>query len=1187
MRLSTRRAPSPPVSPRPETSARLAPVCLALAIACSLARAQEPPPLPVQGPPVVRETVAPGSVEAELRELEARLKEIEASGELAKELRDQLVERYKFAIARLQQAIELATRAAEYRQQLTDAPAKSRAIRERLAEAARQPPPPATVEVTDATTSRQLEQDLARLQADVQAARGRLTALEAKIEEQRKRPAQAREQLAEARQKIEEIGQEQGKPVDETQPRELTAAQQAVLRARRRARLAEVEAVEQELLSADARLELLMAERDDAAREVGLLSARAQATQEAANRRRLEEAEQERRRAEAAQVRARGEHPVVRGLADQIVEAGKRLEEIGRKITQTTKRADEIKAQRAQIEKDFSTARQRLDKAGLSDVVGRILRRQRLELPDPREYERETEKRESQISLVELSLIDVEEQAKKLASADEEIARRMVSVEQTIQGQERIRIEEQVRELVASKRDLISKLEESFRSYLVKLGELDMEQKLLIASSEAYAAFLDERLLWIRSSDPINLRTAGDLMRAIGWIGNPVHWLDTAERTLAVVPRAPGATTLMLLLLAVVLLARRKLRLRVQANRPRVGKVQTDSFALTVEAFVSDVVRVLPAPLVIWFFASHVRADPLASEFPKAIAAGAMSAAFLIFALHFLWRVVKREGLAQLHFRWRPRALEVVRSKTLWLTGWAIVLPSAFLVAVMIGQGDESHRDSLGRLALITLMASIGLIVARLLGPSRGVLAERIQLEPNGWLAKLRVIWYPLAVGLPFALAVLAAVGYNYTAIELGGDRLQGTIVLALIAVLLHNVVQRWLWVAHRRMAWDKAMEERRARLAAASAAASGEQPAPAEGDKSAFEVTEPDVDLKQINEQARHLVGTLIGASVIIGLWAIWSSVLPALRVLDEARLWDYTVITAEGTTTEWITLRHIAMATIVALITAVASRNIPGALELTILQRLPIEPGGRYAITTVCQYIIVAIGVVLAFQAIGVGWSHVQWLVAAVGVGLGFGLQEIFANFVSGMILLLERPIRVGDIVTIGDVTGVVTRIKMRATTVRNWDRKELVVPNKEFITGRLLNWTLSDAINRVVIEVGVAYGSDTERAKEVLLKVASDHPLIMKDPPPVATFEFFGDSFLKLVLRCFLPDLKNRLPVIHELHTAIDRAFREAKIEIAFPQRDLHLRASDGSVRIITRDEPSWTVGGGEHGGPVPTR
>ncbi len=242
------------------------------------------------------------------------------------------------------------------------------------------------------------------------------------------------------------------------------------------------------------------------------------------------------------------------------------------------------------------------------------------------------------------------------------------------------------------------------------------------------------------------------------------------------------------------------------------------------------------------------------------------------------------------------------------------------------------------------------------------------------------------------------------------------------------------------------------------------------------------------------------------------------------------------------------------------IAAKNIPGLLEMAILQHLPVDAGVRYATATVSRYVIVILGTVFACNAVGLGWSKVQWLLAAISVGLGFGLQEIFANFVSGLIILVERPIRVGDVITIGEVTGTVSRIRMRATTITDQDRKELIIPNKDVITGRVLNWTLSDQVNRVQIKVGVAYGTDIQRATELLLGAARNHAQVLADPPPMVTFEAFGNSALEFVLQCFLPNLDNRPMVIHELHVAIDRAIRENGIEIAYPQQDIHVRTLD---------------------------
>jgi potassium efflux system protein len=239
-------------------------------------------------------------------------------------------------------------------------------------------------------------------------------------------------------------------------------------------------------------------------------------------------------------------------------------------------------------------------------------------------------------------------------------------------------------------------------------------------------------------------------------------------------------------------------------------------------------------------------------------------------------------------------------------------------------------------------------------------------------------------------------------------------------------------------------------------------------------------------------------------------------------------------------------------------------------LLQHLPLDPGLRYAVGAISRYVITIVGIVLASSTIGLSWSRVQWLVAAVGVGLGFGLQEIFANFVSGLIILFERPVRVGDVVTMdgssGSITGVISRIRMRATTITDGDHKELIIPNKEFITGRVLNWTLTDQINRVVIKVGINYGSDTQQVSELLLKVASQHPHVLADPPPTVSLEEFTPNALGFVLRCFLPDLDTRLKAIHDLHVAIDHELHAAGIQIAYPQQALHVRSINIGPEVL---------------------
>jgi potassium efflux system protein len=229
------------------------------------------------------------------------------------------------------------------------------------------------------------------------------------------------------------------------------------------------------------------------------------------------------------------------------------------------------------------------------------------------------------------------------------------------------------------------------------------------------------------------------------------------------------------------------------------------------------------------------------------------------------------------------------------------------------------------------------------------------------------------------------------------------------------------------------------------------------------------------------------------------------------------------------------------------------------------------RYAITTLCQYSIVAIGVLVMFATLGISWSNVQWLVAAISVGLGFGLQEIFANFVSGLIILFERPVRIGDTVTVGEITGTVTRIRIRATTLTDWDNKEIVVPNKTFITNQLTNWTLTDQIVRAVLRVRVAHNSDTELAHNIMLETAQSMPLVLDQPAPTVYFLGLGESSLDFDVRIFVKDLWDWLPAMHEYNMKIEKALREQGVQIPFPQRDIHVRSvTDAAGRPIYDSE-----------------
>ena len=188
---------------------------------------------------------------------------------------------------------------------------------------------------------------------------------------------------------------------------------------------------------------------------------------------------------------------------------------------------------------------------------------------------------------------------------------------------------------------------------------------------------------------------------------------------------------------------------------------------------------------------------------------------------------------------------------------------------------------------------------------------------------------------------------------------------------------------------------------------------------------------------------------------------------------------------------------------------------------------------------------------------------------MGIGFGLQNIVNNFISGIILLFERPIRTGDWIVVGNTEGYVRKISIRSTQIETFDRADVIVPNSELISNQVTNWMLRDPWGRVIVPVGVAYGSDVEKVREVLLQAARSHPLVITEDirvgPPRVLFRGFGDSSLNFEIRFFIRNVDQRLSTQSDLNFAIEKGLREANIEIPFPQRDLHLRSVDSAIRF----------------------
>lgn len=309
---------------------------------------------------------------------------------------------------------------------------------------------------------------------------------------------------------------------------------------------------------------------------------------------------------------------------------------------------------------------------------------------------------------------------------------------------------------------------------------------------------------------------------------------------------------------------------------------------------------------------------------------------------------------------------------------------------------------------------------------------------------------------------------------------------------------------------------------------------------------------------------------TLLAGFWV--------LLVVNGARLGDLRFffnvpipIQTDADPASAVTYWDVLVAVFVFILTLRIARHLKATLQDLILPKTSLDTGLQYTITTLVGYIVIALGISLAVSRV-FDLDKLGYVVAALSIGIGFGLQEIISNFISGLILLFERPLKVGDLIEVGGTEGIVRRIQIRSTTVQTRDNVWILVPNKDFITQNVTNLIYDDSKLRIRVRVGVAYGSDTALVRKVLLEVAKDNGKVLKRPIPEVWFEDFGDSALIFDLLCWVADPIDRKRIASFLRFAIDAAFRRCEITIPFPQRDLHLRSVDIPVPLRMDARPA---------------
>ena len=467
----------------------------------------------------------------------------------------------------------------------------------------------------------------------------------------------------------------------------------------------------------------------------------------------------------------------------------------------------------------------------------------------------------------------------------------------------------------------------------------------------------------------------------------------------------------------------------------------------------------------------------------------------------------------------------------------ALIVPSHVGVSAAWYRGDLVAIEYESRLVFMLAWLGVAFVFWRALRPG-GVWFGIDSGRANLGRRLLRLALTAAAA----AAAVMAALGLQITAAAIATE-IEGTIGVLATLLVLHALALRSVALGERRAAEWQAV--------AADLARKEGQPEPvvhADGRSAA--------DLLASGIETRQMVGFLFGVGAAVWLAAQWADLVPALWRLDEIVLWHSSSGDGDATITTPISLLDVLFAITTAALLVVGLRRLPAMADLILRQRSSADAGTRFAVSAVLRYVIAVAGLIATLGLLGVRWSNLQWMAAALTVGLGFGLQEIFANFVSGLILLFERPVRVGDVVTVNDISGTVSNIGTRATTVVDFDGREVLIPNKALITDRLINWTLNSEVTRITVKVGVGYETDPALAHRLLLQAARETPLVMVKPPPVSAFIGFGASNLDFELRAFVAQIEQRVPATNALNQRILALFAEAGVGIDYDQLEVRL-------------------------------
>ena len=963
-----------------------------------------------------------------------------------------------------------------------------------------------------------------RIEADLQSVQSQLLALDAQISNDRNLLKNNQRLLNENSVRLQEINRVKGLPPQSQLPNAMERWD------------AEIRFIEESnrynnLLSNNAERLIAFdeAKRSEAAARQALMQKQLSVLQEVLNAKRLEDSEQKAKDVANQRIASSIENFLIKDELDHNKELSQFLVQQTKKLNVLSH--DDLRMRNV-LESLIQTQRnidEQISALQGTLVLSKVINKQKQTLPT----EKINNDLAKSISNVRVNLFEYSQQRDELYNIDDYVRNLTHNLEEPLTSEENSALNNILKE----RQKLLDEIIKSLNSQLNLSITIENNQRQALAIGDALQRKLQQQSFWVNSNNPIDFGwIKGFPALAFAEVGILTNYVGVENVQPNLLPTALF-TSIFLLIAFLINWKKSSIKDRLANLASRVNTLTNDSHWLTPEAMLWTILLALPSTLL--FFTVYNVISFLFFNDPVAMGRWGIKLTLYWWFFATVLALLRPNGLAFRHFgmpQESNRIFQRIIKQSIWIVG-------LLLVSSIPSQIDEIGylNDAIGQVMSIIALALCLLVVRPLL--NRAIReyqkAKKEEGATNTSIGLFRLLRLILVI-VPISLIILIILGYYYTAVYLITHLLNSYFVI-LLWVFGRYFAYRFVAISARRLAYRRLQDKRRKLR----------EQVLENGTKE-----DETIKLSVVNQQI-YRVTDLIGWVVLfVSLYVIWSDLISVAYYLDGVILWESN----EGNQVESVTLLNLMRASLYVVITYVLIKNIAGILEVTVFSKMPLSKGTPQTIITMLTYIIVTFGSVSAFSALGISWTKIQWIFTALSVGLGFGVREIFGSFVSGSILLFERPIRVGDKVTVGQYTGIVTKIRLRSTTLLNSDHMEVVLPNQAFVTDRFINWTLNNTITRLQIFFKVSYDTDLDLMQRLLLQAVNEAPKVLSEPKVEINMLHFGDNALEHELLVFVGELGDRIETMNFLQYRINQLFRENGIRFALNQLDVHLHSED---------------------------